>query len=108
MKVIFCDLCENLIKSTDKRYYIAIIKADEKEKGNRNLIMKDEKELLLLIQNKQEEMAKEYDTIKIYEICDKCKKVYDYIFGLRKNKVKALKKEANKILKNNGDKKNEK
>lgn len=105
MKVIFCDLCQNLIKPTDKRCYIGLIESKDGE--NRNIIINEAKELLLLMQSKQEEMKKEFDTIKVYEICSECKKIYDYIFQLRKDKIKALKEKANRILGNKGDKKNE-
>ncbi len=104
-QVIFCDLCPSIIKPSDKRYYIAIIEA--KDNAERGMVIRDIKELMLQIEERHEELKKEYDAVKIYELCPQCKKVYDYVFQLRKDKVEALKEEANRMLRPEGDKKNE-
>jgi ABC-type multidrug transport system ATPase subunit len=79
MQVSYCDVCGNVIKNGSKVFYIVtreMIKEDEKE-------FKDAMEYL-------REYNKQYDRLEMKEICEHCKKVYDYFFKMRKEEVKEI------------------
>lgn len=90
MQVSYCDICQRVIKNVESKYIMTINEIKEEN-------IKSVQELFALLsrlENKKKEL-------RHYEVCKDCKKIFDYLFLLRKVKLKALKEEIEKLFKKN-------
>lgn len=87
MQIPICDICKSVIKEGHTKHMLyqqdILIKAKATE---------NREEFVRRYQQAQE------SPVDIKEICEGCKKVYDYIFSLRIKKSKCYKKRNRKIL----------
>jgi hypothetical protein len=88
MKITYCDICYQVIKPGDKKYVLAIHILTQK--GNEN----KEETYEALQRNYQY-----YNKIEHHEVCVECKKVLEYFFHVRKEELRKIKKELDKLYK---------
>lgn len=91
MQVIYnyCDSCGNVVKTGGKKYILGVNSVIQKVHARQQ----DFQEVYEQIYKKTQ-----YRTIQIFEICGECKKVLEYLFEMRKEKLEGVKKELNKIM----------
>ena len=80
MQVSFCDICGIIIKLGSKKFAVVMQEMIEENKTHQNAMD--------YIRN----YNRQYDNLKVNEICEECKKVYDYIFKMRKKELEEIKK----------------
>ena len=98
--VLFCDLCCMPIKEGDNKHILAInsiIQENEKIDGYVN-----ETEAL---QDLMSQMKRKRKNVRLYEICDKCKKIFEYFINLRLNEIKKIQIQLNEIKEEENGKK---
>lgn len=82
-----CDLCGSII--TANKYAMAIEKLLKVDKSQ---------ELRDIMYNTKDYLLKKEEQIKVYEVCEECKKLWDRLMKLRKQKVEQLKKDSDSVL----------
>ena len=95
MQVSYCDICRTVMKPNETKYILAIqevhiTKYDESSEDALTSLIHYRKKL--------------NDEVEIKEICSKCKKIYDYLFKLRKDKLNKITKEIQKSFKKRSEK----
>ena len=86
-----CDLCGIIFKPNSKKYAIVM-----KE------LVETENQELQEYSNPAEYMQalrRKYDDFEVKEICEECKKVYDYLFNMRINEVEKIKQHIKQSFK---------
>jgi len=84
----FCDICQCPIKPNSKKYAVVMQEIIEVEN-------KDYKNAMEYIEHSRQYGA----LLKVQEICEKCKKIYDHLFQLRKDEIAKLNEEIKKSYK---------
>ncbi len=87
MQTTHCDICNEVIKSGEDKFILAIHPIKQ-GLGRNNL-----QDIQEAVQNPQKNPRK----IQIFEIDNGCKKVIQYLFTIRIKKLKELKQEIEKI-----------
>ena len=87
MKVTYCDICYQVIKPQSKKHILSLHTMVHET-------TEDKAEL-------QEKILKNYQyrTPELYEVCQGCKKVLMYFFHIRKEELRKIQKELEKISK---------
>lgn len=98
MEIHLCDICKEVINSS--KYFIVIAQDIEEEKES--LQPNYGTNITGAYETAMRQYSKYKKTMKNYEICDKCKKVLDYLFSLRKKDLEKLKQKSDKIVKKEG------
>ena len=81
MQVSYCDICGIIIKPGAKKYAVVMEEIIEEK-------IKDYSDATDYLR----EYNRKYGTLKVREICEGCKKVYDYLFQMRKDEIESIKK----------------
>jgi hypothetical protein len=92
MKVSYCDICYQVIKPQSKKHVLCLHTMVHETTD-------DKAEL-------QEKILKSYQyrSPELYEVCQGCKKVLEYFFHIRKDELRKIQKELEKISrKRSGD-----
>lgn len=90
MQINYCDLCEVPLVLNKVVYNLAIGKVEERREASS---FASEYE----IKKYMEEYNERIKNIKVYKICEECKKVMDHILSLRKKEVKQILAEISKL-----------
>lgn len=81
MQVTYCDICQALIKENDKKYILGINPLTETDsKAYKEKNRKDMQEYLINYYETQ------FARVKVWEICENCKKILYHLFKMRKEK----------------------
>ena len=94
-KLTICDNCGIIIKKGDSKYILAINEAKE---ISDNVTSPQSMEYLL------KQYYAVYQDVKVFELCDKCKKVLEYLFKLEKKEREEILKKIEKAYEVNGNK----
>lgn len=94
MQQHFCDICGSIIKEAHTKHMLY----------QQEIIIKAQ------VTENQEEFVKRYQQaqekpVDIKEICSECKKVFDFVFSLRVEKINKIKKEIEKSFNLKADEK---
>ena len=85
-QILICDICTLVIKDNEKKYKF-LLQEDTNVNGAEDI----------------EEMSKRYNesyrSIEVKELCGKCKKILDYLFNIRKDKMQKILREIEKSYK---------
>ena len=90
--ILFCDSCSVPIKEGDTKHILALNTVKQQEEQSYQSYVSDTDAMQHLL----EEMRLRRKNVRFYEICDKCKKVFDYFFDLRIDEVKKIQEELDK------------
>jgi superfamily II helicase len=85
-----CDLCGEII--VDRIFYISITEAKLLKNQNKMIEFITLEKTLEIMQEKHNE------TTSYFEICDECKRVFEYLVTMRIDNLRLLKNEVNGIL----------
>jgi len=88
MYVCHCDMCDTVIKLGDYKFAVVSQQCIHEESKE----YKDASEYI-------RDANKTYSNLKVNEICENCKKVYDSLFKLRKESIAKILKEIENIYK---------
>lgn len=91
MQITRCDICKQIIKVGDPKFYFAM--KDTNEPVEPLVIARD----IDAIKETIHKLKKMYDDIKVYEICEGCKKIIDYCLNLRIDELEKIQKEMENL-----------
>lgn len=94
-KLTVCDNCGIIIKKGDAKYILAMNEA--KEIPDNELSPQSMESLL-------KQYSAGYQDVKVYELCNKCKKVLEYLFKMEKNERAEILKKSEKSFEVDGNK----
>ena len=91
-QMTFCDLCQEIIKPSDKKFLFAMYPVTEEDNETKKEQFKEVLEALYV-------GAKIEDNgIRVVEICNSCAGVFAYFMNLRKKELIKSKREIRKML----------
>lgn len=93
MEIHLCDICKEVI---DGSYYAIAIKKYQSNQETEINSLPTSSDMYNDAMNKYREAKA---NIKAYEICENCKKIFDYILHLRKRKLQKINYKVNKLIK---------
>jgi len=96
MQVLHCDFCGQVISDRESIFYFGVLEITNKDKHQPTTKTLDLMDYLHQ-QSKQQKYLS--DKLLRYEICENCKKVFDYLLNTRKKELLKMHKELNKINK---------
>ena len=97
-----CDVCQQVIKLGDKKYILGLNSTQQTESESYSYnSSQDGMESLQDLIGRMENRTKH---VKVLEICEKCKRVFDHFINLRIERVKKIALKLEKIEK--GERKN--
>lgn len=88
MKITYCDICQALIKTGDKKFILGLNEVQEEEGGEK---IEDFTEFV-------QRYKQGINNVKLYEICKECKKILEHLFKMRKKERKEILKEIEKTF----------
>jgi len=88
MQVSYCDVCQNVIKTNTKKYAFLV----QEIKETKSKVYKDYWEYI-------QDLNRNYEQIIVKEICEECKKVYDYLLNIRLKELEEIKKQIEQSYK---------
>jgi len=86
--VLYCDLCNNLIKEGDSKFTFSIL-----ETITENLAKEEEQyynNQAEYLQNLMSKVKKRKEEVKVFEICKNCKRILDHFISLRVSRARKI------------------
>lgn len=96
MELTYCDVCNQVITPHSKKHVLAV-NTIVQEEITYNHRPRDMYEYM-------QEINRQAQKVKFYELCEGCQKVLKHLFQLRRDKLEKLKKDIEKIYNTKYDK----
>jgi len=95
MRITYCDICGQVLELKDKKYILDINEVTEQEDRTW------EEQDLEYLQDQITGIRRRMKNVRLYEICTKCKEVFEYFINIRLEELKDIKRKLQQMDRGN-------